>query len=499
MILLKIAFRNLRQHRSQTLIIGTLIALGVAVLVTGNSIITSVTRGMQASYVDNFTGDLILRNTSEDAVSFIGGFGGAPEPLQNYPAISAALAADPNIEASTPLLTGATSISQNDTTLTFALLWGVTPRTYFKMFPDSFAVTEGERLKDGQEGVMLSQAAVDAALEEGVTLEVGDTVLLSGQNNVTGNKIREVTVRGVGSFKNSAGLLENISFVDVNTLRALTGLTAARTAPGSDAPGAPTDLSEDTLFGGGDALGGAGNAAGSADDGTDVNAYSSPGLDFDDLLGDTTLRDRALALDNDAWHFLLLGVADGASLTTVGQQLEDAPGSETLVVENWRWGAGIVAELAFGLRTVLNIVIAVVAVIIIMNTLVISVTERAAEIGTVRALGGQKNFVRGMITLEALMITLIFGLVGVAFGSAIIGALNLIGLGAPNLFLQIPFGGRFSNPYCRSRRFTCRWSSSPWSGSWPASIRLRLRWASRRCRRCKTNDPHRTNFLLWKG
>ena len=44
------------------------------------------------------------------------------------------------------------------------------------------------------------------------------------------------------------------------------------------------------------------------------------------------------------------------------------------------------------------------------------------------------------------MITLIFGLVGVALGSAVIGALNLIGLGAPNLFLQILFGGAVLNP-----------------------------------------------------
>ena len=450
MILFKIAFRNLREHRSQTLIIGTLIALGVAVLVTSNSVLTSVTRGMEASYVDNFTGDLIVRNKGEDPVAFIGGFGGAPEPLQNYPDIAAQLASDEDVKAYTPLLTGAASLSQNDTTLTFALLWGVTPSAYFKMFPDSFSVTEGERLKDGQEGIMLSQEAVDTALEEkGVTLKVGDTVLLSGQNNITGNKIREVTVRGIGSFKNNAGLLDVVSFVDVNTLRALTGLTAARTAPGSGAPSAPADLSEDTLFGGGNALSGAGNAAGSAGDSTDDKASSNSNLDFDNLLGDTTVRDQALALDNNAWHFLLLDVADGASPTTVGQQLEDAPIGKTLVVENWRWGAGFVAELAFGIRNILNIVIAViavVAVIIIMNTLVISVTERAAEIGTVRALGGQKNFVRGMITLEVLMITLIFGLVGVALGSAVIGALNLIGLGAPNLFLQILFGGAVLKP-----------------------------------------------------
>ena len=447
MILLKIAFRNLREHRGKTLIIGTLVALGVAVIIVGNSVLASVTDGLEASYVGNFTGDLIVRNASEEAVSFVGGgvgapgFGAAPEPLHTYPDVAAYLDADPNVTAYTPLLSGVATVNRNDKTLSFALLWGIAPSSYFAMFPDSFVLTAGERLVDGQEGMMLSQEAVDAALEEGITLQVGDTVLLSGQNDVTGTKIREVTVRGVGAFKNSAGLLDNVSFVDVGTLRALIGLTAARTGSVAGSS-APTDLNEDALFGDGDTFLSEAGTGSSADPSTDSS------LDFDTLLGDTSVRDRLLALDNDAWHFLLLDVADGA-LLSVERELSGAPVGQSLVVENWRWGAGFVAELAFGIRNLLNIVIlviAIVAVIIIMNTLVISVTERMVEIGTVRALGGQRGFVRRMITAEVLMTTLLFGVVGVAVGGAVVGVFNLVGLAAPNVFLQVLFGGSVLRP-----------------------------------------------------
>ena len=93
MILLKIAFRNLREHKIKTLIIGSLIALGIAFLVIGNSVSQTITKGMEKSYTDNFTGDIIFRNTSDDPVVFVGGFAGRVPALENIEEIEAQLAA----------------------------------------------------------------------------------------------------------------------------------------------------------------------------------------------------------------------------------------------------------------------------------------------------------------------------------------------------------------------------------------------------------------------
>ena len=87
------------------------------------------------------------------------------------------------------------------------------------------------------------------------------------------------------------------------------------------------------------------------------------------------------------------------------------------------------------------IVIAVVAVIIIMNTLVISVTERISEIGTMRAIGARKGFVRRMIGAETVTVAFVFGAAGVLPGLVLLFILGATGIPASNLFLRILFGG----------------------------------------------------------
>ena len=444
-ILWKIAWRNLREHKTKTLIIGILVALGVSLLVIGNSVLESITKGMESSYVENFTGDLIVRNVSAENPAFIAAFGSAPNVIENYSDVTEYLESQEDLNTFTPLLTGLASVNQNDKTLSFALLWGIEPSTYFEMFPDRFTVTEGRMLEDGETGIMLSQGVIDDVLEQhGVELKTGQMVKLGGQNDVTGNKIREIEIVGIGHYENAAGLLERISLADANTLRALSGLTAVKVENTNSSEAIVT--SEDALFGGGD------NSTDSLFGSslfteTGVSDESS-NLDFDNLLGDTSVREQFLALDNNAWHFLLLdtdGQQNKASITEGITTLENTE----LVVENWRWGAGFIAELAYSIQTVLNIVIliiAIVAVIIITNTLVISVSERIGEIGTIRAIGGRKNFVRSMITAEVLTVTLLFGLVGIVFGAATIGILNFLGLPASNLFLQVLFGGSTLKP-----------------------------------------------------
>jgi putative ABC transport system permease protein len=90
--------------------------------------------------------------------------------------------------------------------------------------------------------------------------------------------------------------------------------------------------------------------------------------------------------------------------------------------------------------------VAVVAVIIIMNTLVISITERIGEIGTMRAIGARRSFVRGMITFETLIISLVFGLAGAAVGCAALAALGARGIETSSVFLQVLFGGPVLKP-----------------------------------------------------
>jgi putative ABC transport system permease protein len=448
MILVKIAFRNLREHARKTLLIGVLMGLGTAILVLGNSVTATITQGLEASFVENYTGDLILRDARTEEAAFTTPMADPPAVLRDYVSVEAELAALDGIEAFTPVLFSQAAIDVGTGTPSLAMLWGIEPSSYFMVFPDRYVLREGELLRDGQEGILLSRAIADAVRDEhGVELHVGDTVLLSGQNDVTGTKVREVTVRGIGAVENAFGGLEQISFVDANTLRGLEGLVAIRSDPAASEPAPATAMSEDALFGGGRVL--VGSAPAATGDGTPGASSDGP-PDYDRLLGDTSRRAEALALDNHAWHAVLVNAAEGVAPSVLAEQLEasDLTG-HGVVVEDWRWGAGFIADLAVGVQTILNaviVIIAIVALIIITNTLIISVTERAGEIGTVRAIGGQKSFIRSMITLEVLMIAVGFGALGVAVGGLAVGVLNVVGLEATNLFLQVLFGGTALHP-----------------------------------------------------
>ena len=81
-----------------------------------------------------------------------------------------------------------------------------------------------------------------------------------------------------------------------------------------------------------------------------------------------------------------------------------------------------------------------------MNTIVISVTERIPEIGTMRAIGAQKSFIRRMIIVETLMVSVIFGIIGIALGGLVLLFLYLKGIPATNIFFQILFGGKVLHP-----------------------------------------------------
>ena len=79
--------------------------------------------------------------------------------------------------------------------------------------------------------------------------------------------------------------------------------------------------------------------------------------------------------------FLLVRLTDERMVKRALKELDEFFAVNNIDAEasDWLEAAGVVAEMAYGVKLVFNIIvflIAIVAVIIIMNTLVISVTER---------------------------------------------------------------------------------------------------------------------------
>ncbi len=450
-LIFKIAYRNLKEHKTKTLIIGTLMALAIMILVVGNSFMETAASGIEKTYIQNFTGDVVITSTEMDNASLFmdGSMNNRDELIPIIPSsvkIEKYLESLKSVTAINPQIGGAALLKHKEDGTGFAMLFGVDPEMYEATFQNNIIITYGSFLKPGEEGIVLSEAAVRMIKEtSGEIVKPGDSVLLTGMNSVTGTKIREVTVRGTFEFVNESPQLEMISFIDLNNIRIINGMlsyteVAANLSESEEA--LLGELDEDSLFGSDDAGLFGGDLL--SEDILTISGDSE--TDYFDILGDTSERDKYSQTDPNAWHYMIVKLDDSVNEKRFIKNLNNwfFENGIDARASGWLDGAGTIAKMSNTLTIVFNflvLIVAVVAVIIIMNTLVISVNERIGEIGTMRAIGAEKSFVRSMITLETLMISVIFGIIGAVLGMIITALIGAIGYEAPNTFLQVILGG----------------------------------------------------------
>ncbi len=449
-VLLRIAFRNLLEHKAKSLIIGIIIALGVTILVVGNAFIDTAALGIKRTFLDNFTGNVIINGKTDAPVSLFGvsspGGMEATPTIPGYDKVMGWLKEQREVKSVTSQLTGMATISVssdvNSEDAVPTMLFGIDPATYRPMF-DNLSFVSGGYLTPGEEGILLSRQRVKEIEKDlKVKVAVGDTLLLNGFGG-TGLHIRRVTVRGIYNFKQKNDALEFISYADVQTVRGLLGLTLGSTKV-ADLSKSDTSLlganDADSLFGGGDMV--------SVDNGA---AKPVAGKALTSILGDTGGNKRAEQLDTGAWHFILVDLTDSNDAPRFIAKTNAWLQEQHLSAEAGDWkkasgGLGSISDVVRAIFIAAILIVAIVAVIIIMNTLIVSVIERTSEIGTMRALGAQKSFVWRMFMSETLVISIVFGLAGMILGSAVIGVLNVMGIHATNSFLQILFGGEVLRP-----------------------------------------------------
>ena len=87
------------------------------------------------------------------------------------------------------------------------------------------------------------------------------------------------------------------------------------------------------------------------------------------------------------------------------------------------------------------IILAIVVFIIIMNTMVISVLERTGEIGTMRAIGADKSFVRKLFFCESITLTLGAELLGTILSLVIMTILNACNFTVSDDIAKMILGG----------------------------------------------------------
>jgi putative ABC transport system permease protein len=165
---------------------------------------------------------------------------------------------------------------------------------------------------------------------------------------------------------------------------------------------------------------------------------------FDDgVKVDTSVMDRHLDRVADTQVFVKTkGGPSGATKRALQQALGDSPAiriqDKQDLVDDITGTVGVVLNLLYGMLA-LAVVVAVLGVV---NTLAMSVHERAQEIGMLRAIGLDRSGVKRMVRLESVVISLFGGLLGaglgVFFGWAV-GELVTV-LGITTWTLVLPWG-----------------------------------------------------------
>lgn len=140
---------------------------------------------------------------------------------------------------------------------------------------------------------------------------------------------------------------------------------------------------------------------------------------------------------------------DPSKLAETQARLAEKLGPMGVKVVDWREASGIVGQFILVMQMVLYLSIGImllVALVIINNAMVMATLERTPEIGTMRAIGAQKNFVMWMFVVETLVLGLLAGALGAGVAGGLVAWLHQVGIPAPADVMVVLFAGRSLYP-----------------------------------------------------
>jgi putative ABC transport system permease protein len=438
----------------------------MALLFFSNSVFESSTRGLEKALVGSLTGHFALSAQGEEAYGLFGSeipivssYESIP-PMDDFVRIAEILDSRSDLEAFTPLVSTLAQANIGGYAIN-AALFGVQAESYFSVCPDIEIIT-GDPADLAAGGVFLNETmASNAKAALGRDLVRGEEIVFSLFVN-NSFRLRKGYFAGIHRYVAPSEALDRVILADPVMVRALANYTLGYAAR-SGIQG------EDTAAGGGTASGGSAEGEGSEPVDISPNEKNSDPSSLDDLFGDvqdlasteeegitlegveailadTSLRDQLVMTDAAAWSFVLVRVREGAALDPirwdVGRVL-DSQGIEARVID-WYTAAGQNAMVLFALRAAFNVGVLFLlfgAVLVITNALVISVLERTGEIGSMRALGASRGFIRLLFILETMLLTLVSASLGILIGYALADYLAQGGIPIENPLLRGLFGG----------------------------------------------------------
>lgn len=425
MVTLKIALRTLLRRKSRMITIGLLVAFGTFLLVFGGTFTQSASEASRNSIINNFTGDFIVYSVASKEKPSPFAF---QTPLPNIQNIQQVL----NFLGSLPEVVAYVPYAQNYSILQVErdgakvdlpfIFYAIDPPRYRAIFRNAemrqgefFGVDEGG---PAAAGVLISNFQNSQyAQNYGVTLRVGEPLTLLGL--IEGGSVNALGSRLLGIFEPRyyKNVFNYINFLDVGSYSDLYNFT------GVSSDSLPQSFNE-------------GLSKALEDEASLFDLADDEDFGRIDL---STLKSEALS----GYTMIAVKLEDHRQLRLVMDKVS-AQKELNVLASDWREASGFFARIASALQAFIYLstaLIFLVVVFIFMNTLIINIVERTAEIGTMRAIGAERRFVRRLFLTETMILNVFFSLLAMAIGLVVLLALKTGGLPLPDTISQFLIGG----------------------------------------------------------
>lgn len=459
----KIAWRNVWRHKSKSLIIGVILFLGAFLMTLGNAVVAGMETGLEKNLKGTFTGDIIVISDKEEKDAIFADITGATrELIPNYFDVLEVIKENKSVDKTLSMAFGMNFLLSDTADLVPVGVIGVDIKEFIDFYGDQYSIIEGRMLEEKETGILVGNISrrnvinggdywilpkggkvipenlSDLAKEYGDNLSTTDELVIMGSNMDGGSLDIRVPVVGVYKLKSLDRLLGDNLILDIDSYRSANGLvTGDAVAEISDELQAKLD--NDLNF----------------DD--DFIVEASDEVSFEDLestFAESSTEEVKAVNDSGAYNVISIKLAKGINEKEAIAELNNLFKEKGLQVRaiSWDKSLGFIGQIALFIRAALIIFVSFiffVAIIVIMNTLSMTAMERVSEIGMMRAVGGQKSFLRSMFVKETAYLSFFFGGIGIISGIVLSLILQMLKLETQNEFLQLAYGGDYLNPIVR--------------------------------------------------
>ena len=415
MLTLKLAVRTLLKRKGRMALIGVLVAFGTFLIVFGGIFAQSAEEASRASIIGNFTGDFIVYSEKSKDLPSPFAFNTPLPNIQNAEKVSEAIAAIDAVEAHAFYAQnyGIAQVERDGKKFDLPFIfYAVEPESYRSVFSN---VDVREGVFFGQGGILISAYQNAQYIEKyGVSLKVDEPITLLG---LTEGGVNTVRSKLLGLFEplHYKSVFDYINFMDSDTYSDLYNFTGVEALPDAFNQGlAAAGTDEASIF--------------------DLALDESFGkLDLD------SLKSQSLS----GFTMAAVKLKDHSKMEAVIAELEAVPGLG-IKIARWDAASGFYAQISSALQAFIFLATALIFLVvtmIFMNTLIINVVERTAEIGTMRAMGADKSFVRGVFLAETLILNIGAALAAIAVSVLLLAVFGSKGVPLPETVSQFLRGG----------------------------------------------------------